>query len=504
MKFIDREFRSPLVTAIAAGVLVASFAFAWSNPMLDPPLESGTLFAPETGPFAGNIGVGTSTPGSKLSVFGGVSIGKNYIGTPAPKDGLIIEGSVGVGQTSPIAKLGIEGGITLGRTLVSGTPNNRVPLPNVIKNLNLPQSGRSIATAIGSDGFPIIVYYEGANEKLYFLKCKAIDCSGGETPTLIQSGTAVSSPGSVIVGRDGFPVIAYNFVDPTTGAVGVRIAKCDNPLCSNVPQIGIINNGGYNAFNPSIQINPATGFPMVAYYDGSPSKALKFAKCGDDVCQSATVKVLDTNVKLTVIYDAAAVVSLSVGYDGNPILIYRYRPSATVPSALRFIRCADDSCGTIAAGPTALAVSSANGDGSFASSNSLTIGHDGFPLMAYLAAGTYPRVIHCGDLNCTPALTSSTAIDANPAGKISITIGADNFPAIGYLSTGSFKVVKCSSSDCTAMYAPAVVVDAVSQLASLFTGVDELLVTAYRDSSDDDIKFVKCGSTRCLPYWGWK
>ena len=50
----------------------------------------------------GNIGIGTTSPVSRLDVEGGVSIGASYAGTTAaPTNGLLVETYVGVGQSSP-------------------------------------------------------------------------------------------------------------------------------------------------------------------------------------------------------------------------------------------------------------------------------------------------------------------------------------------------------------------------------------------------------------------
>ncbi|MCE9539027.1 MAG: hypothetical protein K8R85_07405, partial [Bacteroidetes bacterium] len=50
----------------------------------------------------GKIGMGTTTPASKLDVEGGISIGQSYSGTTAaPPNGAIIQGSVGIGTNNP-------------------------------------------------------------------------------------------------------------------------------------------------------------------------------------------------------------------------------------------------------------------------------------------------------------------------------------------------------------------------------------------------------------------
>ncbi|MBI2055262.1 MAG: hypothetical protein HYT39_04220, partial [Candidatus Sungbacteria bacterium] len=66
-------------------------------------VTSGSSFAGAT--FSGNVGIGETAPGSKLSVSGGGSFGAGYDTTAAPTNGLIIEGNVGIGTSTPEATL---------------------------------------------------------------------------------------------------------------------------------------------------------------------------------------------------------------------------------------------------------------------------------------------------------------------------------------------------------------------------------------------------------------
>jgi hypothetical protein len=58
---------------------------------------------------AGNIGIGTATPSSTLSVASGAAIGSSYVtGVTAPANGLIVQGNVGIGTTTPGAQLHVS------------------------------------------------------------------------------------------------------------------------------------------------------------------------------------------------------------------------------------------------------------------------------------------------------------------------------------------------------------------------------------------------------------
>src|SRR5687768_18452539 len=87
-----------------------------NDPMLRTVFTAAALFTSVAS--AQNVGIGTTTPKSKLSVngstaSGGMAIGDatytSTTGTVAPTNGAIIQGRVGIGTTNPVMRLHLEG-----------------------------------------------------------------------------------------------------------------------------------------------------------------------------------------------------------------------------------------------------------------------------------------------------------------------------------------------------------------------------------------------------------
>lgn len=60
---------------------------------------------------AQNVGIGTTTPASRLSVHGNLSVGNSYAAIAAPTDGAIIEGNTGIGTSAPAHRLHVVGDV---------------------------------------------------------------------------------------------------------------------------------------------------------------------------------------------------------------------------------------------------------------------------------------------------------------------------------------------------------------------------------------------------------
>lgn len=68
---------------------------------------------------SGRVGIGESSPGSKGSIKGNLSVGSSYSSQAAPTDGAIIEGKTGIGKINPDEKLDVEGNVKASDKIIS-------------------------------------------------------------------------------------------------------------------------------------------------------------------------------------------------------------------------------------------------------------------------------------------------------------------------------------------------------------------------------------------------
>ena len=103
----------------------------------------------------GNVGIGFTAPGSKLTISGGLSIGTTsptsiYLTKQAPDGGAIFEGPVGIGTTNPLYGLDISGNFRLSSTAPVFGSNT----------ITIPASG---TMALGTGATNQVAYWSTAN-----------------------------------------------------------------------------------------------------------------------------------------------------------------------------------------------------------------------------------------------------------------------------------------------------------------------------------------------------
>jgi predicted regulator of Ras-like GTPase activity (Roadblock/LC7/MglB family) len=137
--------------------------------------------------------------------------------------------------------------------------------------------GPYTSITIGSDGLPIVSYWDLTNSALKVAHCSNVACFAGATSTGIDTSGQNSS---ITIGSDGLPVISYQGV----GNV-LKVAHCGNVTCTSGIGTGTItetvDSVGGNS-RTSITIG-SDGLPLIAYYDAT-NDDLKVAHCSNPLC----------------------------------------------------------------------------------------------------------------------------------------------------------------------------------------------------------------------------
>ena len=346
--------------------------------------------------------------------------------------------------------------------------------------------------ATGTDGFPVISYYDRTNFAIKVAKCSNAACSGANSIVTVAptGGSATQVYSSIAVPADGRPVISYHDVTNTA----LMFVRCANAACSGVNTAVTLDNTGFSSgLISSIAISSADGFPVISYgvqavNAGSPN-LLRVYKCSNADCTAGTATDVDAPVGVSVGLQSSIVVPA----DGLPVISYW----EVLARNLRIAKCNTASCAGVA---TITLFDAAEESGN---SSSIAIGSDGLPVVAYtggVVGASTIKVLKCATATCasgTTTLVDSSAHVTTP----SMTVPADGLPIISYYDQTNtrLKTVKCGNASCSASNT-FTVVDAgpnVGQGNSIAMSADGLPVIAYYDEIAGDLKVYKCANAFC-------
>ena len=343
--------------------------------------------------------------------------------------------------------------------------------------------GYSSSIAVPADGLPVVSYWDFTNNDLKVVKCGDIACSSGNIITSVDANVGTYS--SITIGTDGLPIISYK--DHTNE--DLKVVKCGNATCSSDNTITTVDAVGDVGSHTSIAIG-TDGLPVISYWDFT-NNDLKVAKCGNADCSTGNIiTAVDTAG------DVGTVTSIAVPADGLPVISYQDDNFGS--GGLKVAKCGNEACST---GNTLTIVDSAVLIGY---GTSIAIGADGLPVISYINNATRDlKVAKCGNAACSTGntLTIFYVAGADVGWHISMVVPADGLPIISYLDGPNWdlKVTKCGDTACSSgnNFALLDTIDDVGWDTSITIGTDGLPIISYRDSTNNDLKVVKCGDAFC-------
>ena len=171
--------------------------------------------------------------------------------------------------------------------------------------------GEFTSIAIGADGNPIISYYDNSNDDLKVVKCTNPSCSSFNAPIALDTAGVVGDQNSIAIGTDGNPIISY--YDYSNG--DLKVVKCSSPSCSSFNAPIALDTAGNVGSYTSIAIG-ADGNPIISYFDDA-NNDLKVVKCSSQSCSSFNAPITLDSAGYVGEYS-----SIAIGADGNPIISY--------------------------------------------------------------------------------------------------------------------------------------------------------------------------------------
>jgi hypothetical protein len=178
--------------------------------------------------------------------------------------------------------------------------------------------GTYTSLAIGIDGLPVISYFDATNGNLKVMKCGNAACSSGNSSTTPDTAGVVGEYTSLAIGTDGFPVISY--FDGSNA--DLKVVKCGNAGCTSGNSVTTLDSTNGAGMFTSLAIG-ADGMPVVAYHNGTSSDLL-FLKCTNVNCTSGST----TTVQAT--SDVGRFPSVAIGVDGLPVIAYEEQSAEEV------------------------------------------------------------------------------------------------------------------------------------------------------------------------------
>lgn len=322
--------------------------------------------------------------------------------------------------------------------------------------------GDYVSMVIGTNGFPMMSYYDEDGDDLKLAICHNQLCSN-PTITVVDATNDVGQWNSLQLNSSGNPVISY--WDKTLG--DVKLVVCGNVSCTAGNVYRTIDSTSNSGEFTMLVLN-SIGNPVVTYHQGG-GGILKLAVCSDSTC-------LITPTIQTILSNPSSMGDMSIVLNENDI------PHLAVRNGfdLGIVLCHNATCSTHTYRPIA------NSAGFF--NTGIVLGENNYPMVSYHDDGSLKLAICESATDCqTPTLRTIDNVGDTGRRKF-FTLNAQGLPIFSYYNTaGAFFMARCSDATCETPAQITQIGDAAEGDKTAIRQVGDIFYVAYHTSDTQDL-----------------
>lgn len=322
-------------------------------------------------------------------------------------------------------------------------------------------------------------------------------------PPATELAGFVSNGSDIAIRLSGLPMIAIG-----TPGGDLVIINCEDQVCSTSTSVTISDpNGDHIGTTPSITIG-LDGNPVIAHQNFSTSNLVVTA-CDDDGCSTAITTTISTPEIDGITPD------ITIGRNGFPTIAHQAHDANALPRVghLRVLTCNDRACaGTGTLSPTHSTAAAGDAARQVAAGfmPSITIGLDGFPVLAHQLrshsgesiSASELQLVACDDAACVGGNEHEVVLRSGAGGNVGwnpkVVMASGGTALIAHVDGSALLITECRNSACFALNTTTIASDAVSTAGSidLHLGSDGQPIVSYTSASDD-LHLAICHPSGC-------